>query len=77
MNSPFAPLEMRRRQVMRGALADGIFTDHQSDGVCKQLLNEGWLERAEPIPLRPHVSRAQAYLPTEKAIAEWNTDVSP
>ncbi len=77
MNSQLDIRERRRQQVMRGAIADGIFTDHQSDGVCEQLLGEGWLERAAPIALRPHVNRAHAYLPTEKAVTEWNTDVTP
>lgn len=63
--------ERRRKQVMRVAIADGIFTDHNSDGVCEQLLGEGWLERAAPIPLRRRISHAPVYLPTEKALQEW------
>jgi hypothetical protein len=47
-------------------------TDHASDGVCEELLREGWLERAPAIPARPHVNRASAYLPTEKATEQWN-----
>ena len=69
-------MEMRRRQIMRVALGDGIFTDRLSDGVCEQLLNEGWLERATPIALRPHVSRSPAYLPTEKAVHKWKDDAA-
>ncbi len=77
MTSQTGTLEMRRQQVMRGAIADGIFTDHQSDGICEQLRREGWLERAAPIAWRRNVSRAATYLPTEKAVTEWNKDVSP
>ena len=51
-----------------------MYTDHVSDGVCEQLLSEGWLERAQPLAPRPHVSRSSAYLPTEKAVQEWNDD---
>jgi hypothetical protein len=57
---------------MRTAVADGIVTDRVSDGVCEQLVSEGWLERAESIAVRPHVNRANAYLPTDKAMREWN-----
>lgn len=66
--------ERRRRQVMRVAISDGIFTDHNSDGVCEQLLGEGWLERAEPIPPRPHISNAPTYLPTDRAVQDWNAE---
>ena len=61
---------------MRAALGDGIFTDRLSDGVCEQLLREGWLERATPLTPRPHVSRSPAYLPTEKAVHEWNDEAA-
>jgi hypothetical protein len=64
-------IELRRKHVMKVAVVDGIFTDHLSDGVCQQLVREGWLERADPIPQRPHISRNPAYLPTEKAIQSW------
>lgn len=64
--------EMRRQHIMQIAIDHGIYTDHRSDGVCQQLLDEGWLERAEPIARRPHVSRDHAYLPTERAAEEWN-----
>ncbi len=77
MNNQIGTVEMRRRQVMRGAIADGIFTNHQSDGICEQLRGEGWLEPAEPIVWRRNVSRASAYVPTEKALTEWYQDVSP
>ncbi len=77
MNNPFDTVEMQRRQVMKIAIIDGIFTDHQSDGICQTLLSEGWLERAETLAPRPHVSRANAYLPTEKAIEEWDATLSP
>ena len=66
--------ERRRRQVMRVAISDGIFTDHNSDGVCEQLLGEGWLERADPIPQRPHISHAPVYLPTDRAVQDWNAE---
>jgi hypothetical protein len=59
---------------MKVALGEGIFTDHQSDGVCQQLLREGWLERAAPLARRPHISRAATYLPTDKAVTEWNDE---
>jgi hypothetical protein len=62
---------------MKAAILDGIVTDHQSDGICQQLLREGWLERAAAIAKRPHVNRASAYLPTEKAVNDWNNEVLP
>jgi hypothetical protein len=77
MNRPLSTVELRRNQVMKAAILDGIFTDHQSDGVCQQLTREGWLERAAPIAKRPHVNRADAYLPTDKAINEWDIEASP
>lgn len=70
--SELSTMEKRTRQIMRVALGEGIVTDHISDGACEQLLREGWLERAAPVAPRPHVSRSPAYLPTEKAIHEWN-----
>lgn len=76
MYRPIYITQMRRRRIMKAALEEGIFTDHQSDGICEQLLSEGWLERAAPIAQRPHVSRALAYLPTEKAVAEWNDELA-
>ena len=72
MNRPMAANELRRRQIMRAAIADGIVTDRISDGVCEQLLSEGWLERAVKLPRRPHVMSSSAYLPTEKALQDWN-----
>jgi len=77
LNKPLITVELRRQQVMKAAILDGIFTDHQSDGICQQLLSEGWLERAAPIAKRPHVNRADAYLPTEKAVNDWNVEVTP
>ncbi len=77
MNHQLITDDMRRQQIMRVAIEEGIFTDHQSDGICEQLLSEGWLERAASLPLRPHVSRSNAYLPTEKAVAEWNAGTAP
>ncbi len=71
MKWQLAAAQSRRLQVMKSALADGIFTDHMSDGVCEQLLSEGWLERAAVIAARPHVNRANAYLPTDKALEQW------
>ncbi len=71
-----AAIDLRRKQVMRVALADGMFTDRISDGVCEQLLSEGWLERLAKIAKRPHVSRSCAYLPTEKALEEWPHEVT-
>jgi hypothetical protein len=68
--------ERRRKQVMRLAISEGIFTDHNSDGVCEQLLGEGWLERAAPMPPRRHTLFAPVYLPTEKAIQDWNAVVT-
>jgi hypothetical protein len=62
---------------MKAAILDGIVTDHQSDGICQQLLSEGWLERAADIAKRPHVNRAHAYLPTEKAVNDWNNEILP
>jgi len=75
LQSHLESLGLRRQQVMKLAIVDGIFTDHLSDGVCEKLLGEGWLERADPLPVRPHVNRAHAYLPTEKAVQDWNTQV--
>lgn len=72
MNAQLASVEARRQQVMKIAVAEGIVTDRQTDGICTQLLSEGWLELAAPISRRPHVTRAHAYLPTEKAMNEWN-----
>lgn len=66
----------RRKHVMREAIDEGIFTDHESDGVCEQLLGEGWLERAAPIPLRRRVTHAPVYLPTERAVQDWNAELS-
>ncbi len=77
MNRPLSTVELRRNQVMKAAILDGIFTDHLSDGICQQLASEGWLEHAAPIAKRPHVNRADAYLPTDKAINEWNSEISP
>ncbi|MEP7291438.1 MAG: hypothetical protein ABI835_06620 [Chloroflexota bacterium] len=68
-------INLRRRQVMKSALVDGIFTDHMADGTCEQLRKEGWLERAAAIAPRPHVSRAPAYLPTPKAENTWNNEL--
>jgi hypothetical protein len=78
MNSQghLAATDLRRKQVMRVALAEGMFTDRISDGVCEQLVREGWLERLEQIAKRPHVSRSSAYLPTEKALEEWPHEVT-
>jgi hypothetical protein len=77
LNKPLSTVELRRQQVMNAALLDGIVTDHQSDGICQQLLSEGWLELAAPLAKRPHVNRAHAYLPTEKAVNDWNNEVTP
>ena len=76
LNTQLQTNELRRQQVMRNAVIDGIVTDHSGDGVLQQLLKEGWLERAEVLPPRPHVSRSPAYLPTEKAMQEWQMDAN-
>jgi|SRR5664279_2903880 len=68
---------LHRKHIMEVAIRDGMITDHISDGVCEQLLKEGWLEQAGPTLLRPHVNRAQAYLPTENAVQNWQIDVKP
>jgi uncharacterized caspase-like protein len=64
-------LEARRQQVMKSAVADGIFTDHIRDGVCEQLVTEGLLIRADPLPRRHVKSIQQVYVPTEQAVQEW------
>ena len=66
--------KLHRKHVMEAAIRDGMITDHLSDGVCEQLLKEGWLEHADPTPVRPHLSRAHAYLPTENAVQNWQLD---
>jgi hypothetical protein len=68
--------ERRRKQVMRVAMSDGIYTDHNSDGVCQQLVGEGWLEHAAPISQRRRVSHAPVYLPTDKAVEEWPMEIT-
>jgi hypothetical protein len=56
---------------MKSAVADGIFTDHIRDGVCEQLVTEGLLIRADPLPRRHVKSIQQVYVPTEQAVQEW------
>lgn len=65
-------LEARRQHVMKTAVEDGIFTDRIRDGVCEQLVTEGWLIRADPLPRRYVRTAQQVYLSTEKAIQDWN-----
>ncbi|HVU10127.1 MAG TPA: hypothetical protein VHD90_02570 [Phototrophicaceae bacterium] len=67
-------IKRRREHVMQVALADGMITDHISDGVCEQLVKEGWLEHLAQQATRPHVSRASAYLPTDKAAQGWQNE---
>ncbi len=71
-----AIVQRRKEHVMRVAVAEGIYTDHMSDGVCQQLRDDGWLEQAASITGRRHVSRDQAYLPTDKAIDAWKEPVA-
>jgi hypothetical protein len=66
--------ERRRKQVMRAAIGEGMFTDHFGDGLCQQLVKEGWLQPADAVPLRRGMNRAKAYLPTEKAVQDWQPD---
>src|SRR5579871_312225 len=49
-------ISRRRAHVMNVALVDGMITDHISDGVCEQLVKEGWLEHVSRIAARPHVN---------------------
>lgn len=76
MKWQLATTQSRRRQVMRSALADGMITDRIRDGICEQLVSEGWLERAAAISIRPHVNRANAYLPTERAVQDWENEAT-
>ncbi len=69
-------VKRRREHVMNVALAEGMITDHVSDGVCEQLVKEGWLEHADQQAMRPHVNVAAAYLPTDKAVQDWLNEVS-
>ena len=69
-------INRRRAHVMSVALVDGMITDHISDGVCEQLVKEGWLEHVNRIASRPHVNNGGGYLPTDKAVQEWPNDVS-
>lgn len=76
MNRPSSTTRLRANHIMEAALQEGIFTDHIRDGVCEELLSDGWLERAAPIAPRPHVNRTGTYLPTEKAVTDWNDERS-
>jgi hypothetical protein len=62
--------EARKLNVMRAAVMDGIFTDHLRDGVCQELVTEGWLVRAEAISRRGNRATSPTYLPTELAAQE-------
>jgi hypothetical protein len=66
--------ERRRKQVMRAAIGEGMVTDHLGDGLCQQLVKEGWLQPAEAVPLRRGMNRSKAYLPTDKAVQDWQLD---
>ena len=50
MNRQSSTTRLRKRHIMKVALGDGIFTDHISDGVCEQLLIEGWLDVLRRLP---------------------------
>lgn len=72
LNHQLTSLEVRRQQVMDKAVEYGIVTDHMRDGVCEQLVSEGWLERAEPLP-RAHVRPTNPlYLLTEAGSQAWD-----
>lgn len=64
-------LELRRQQVMKTALRDGIITDHVRDGVCERLVADGWLDRMDAIPNRGGKPASKDYLPTNKATENW------
>lgn len=66
-------LQMRRQHVMRVATGDGIVTDHVRDGVCEQLVIEGWLVGAETLPRRAGRRVDRVYLPTDKAVEGWHS----
>ncbi|MBC7811055.1 MAG: hypothetical protein H7175_07915 [Burkholderiales bacterium] len=64
-------LDVRRQQVMDKAVADGTVTDYMRDGVCEQLVAEGWLQRAEPLP-HAHIRPTNPlYLLTEIGSEAW------
>jgi hypothetical protein len=75
--SRLTSLEARRQHVMKNAVVDGIFTDHIRDGVCEQLVTEGWLIRADPHPRGRLKVAQQVYLSTEKAVQDWNPSDTP
>jgi hypothetical protein len=74
--SRLTSLEARREHVMKNAVVHGIFTDHVRDGVCEQLVAEGWLVRADPLPRRHVRVVQQVYLSTEKAVQNWDNSES-
>jgi hypothetical protein len=65
-------LQTRREQVMKSVVEEGNFLDHIFDGVCEQLVAEGWLSRAEPLSRYSPKVEQRIYFSTEKAAQDWN-----
>jgi len=66
-------LEERRQNVMKIAVENGVVTDDVRDGICEQLVTEGWLTRAGALFGGPAKPTDPTYLITEKANQDWHT----
>jgi hypothetical protein len=74
--SQLTSLAERRQDVMNNAFANGAVTDNIRDGICEQLMAEGWLVRAAVVMNGDVKSPERVYLLTDKANSDWHdTDV--
>ena len=60
--------EARKQYIMNRAVKDGIVTDRLRDGVCQELVTEGWLVPAEANIRRSNRVGYPTFLPTDRAL---------